>query len=206
MTTANNKLYEITKTDIKKAGEVLVTAFEYDPVWEQILKGCSFAKRCAWFESPIRYCMKYGHVMATSTDIEGVIGWLPCIYSEMTYKRMLKSGASRSGHKAGFSPMFRMLPLRVFGEHRNKHMKGLSYIYVMIVGVSPEHQGQGFGGKLLKQLINESQQSNLPIYLETSTKNNKDMYNHLGFKTLDEVHLPKFDFPQWELVREPNSM
>ncbi len=196
-------LYKLQESDIEKAGKVLADAFEHDPIWGRIMKGCSREQRSAWFQSPVRYCMKYGTAIATSPEIEGFTGWLPSEYSEMTFGRMIKSGATRSGKKAGFRPMFRMMPLRVFDKDRKKHMKDKPFIYVMIVGVSPQHQGQGFGGKLIRRIIKESERTGLPIYLETSTEPNVAMYNHLGFEILDKILLPKLNIPQWEMLREP---
>jgi len=202
MSGQSDSIYVIKDSDVEKVGAVLADAFEHDPIWEKILEGCSHAKRSAFFQSPVRYCMKYGGAIATSPKIEGFAGWLPGEYSEMSFGRLLKSGATRSGRKAGFKTMFRMIPLRVFDADRKKHMQGRPYIYVMIVGVAPIYQGQGFGGKLLRNIISGSDDTGLPIYLETATQGNADMYNHLGFKTLDEINLQKLNLPQWEMLRE----
>lgn len=203
MSGQSDNIYKIQNSDIEKAGAVLADSFEHDPIWEKVLKGCSPVQRRTWFQSPVRYCMKYGAAIATSHAIEGFAGWLPGEYSEMTFGRILKSGVYHTGNKAGFKPMLRMMPLRVFDADRKKHMQDRPYIYVMIIGVAPEYQGQGFGGKLLRNIINESDNTGLPIYLETSTHGNVAMYNHLGFKTLDEINLPKLNLPQWEMLREP---
>ena len=199
-----DSLYRIQNSDIEKAGLVLADAFANDPIWEQVLEGCSREQRSFWFQNPVRFCMKYGHAMATSPEIEGFIGWLPGEYSEMTFIRMLKSGIAGSGRKVGWRPMIRMMPLRVFETDRKKHMRDNPYIYVMVVGVSPKFQGQGFGRKLLRSVIYESEKGGLPVYLETSTEKNAAMYNHLGFKTLAEINLPKFNLTQWEMLHEPN--
>ncbi len=204
MSSQTDSLYKLQTADIEKAGLILADAFKHDPIWGKILKGCSLAQRRTWFQSPVRYCMKYGAAIATSPAIEGFAGWLPGEYSEMTFGRLLKSGVSRSCKKVGFKPMLRMMPLRVFDADRKRHMQDRPYIYVMIVGVAPEYQGQGFGGKLLRNIINESDNTGLPIYLETSTHGNVAIYNHLGFKILDEINLPKLNLPQWEMLREPS--
>ncbi|MCK5757889.1 MAG: GNAT family N-acetyltransferase [Clostridiales bacterium] len=203
MTPIKNKLYEIAETDIPKAGQILADAFEHDPIWKQVLAGCSSTKRNAWFESPVKYCMKYGKAIAPSPDIEGFIGWLPSEFAEMTFERMLRSGATKSGKKVGFKAMLRMMPLRIFDEDRKKYMGNKPHIYVMIVGVSPKFQGHGIGGNLLRSVIAESEKTNLPIYLETSTSDNVSMYEHLGFRVLKKILVPKLSLIQWELLREP---
>ena len=84
-------------------------------------------------------------------------------------------------------------------------MVGREYVYLFIIGVASELQGQGFGGKLLRALIEESQEAGIPIYTETQTERNVRFYERLGFRQLDRITLPIIDLPQWELIREPEE-
>jgi len=67
-------LYGVQKGDITRAGKVLADAFQHDPIWNKVFEGESdFEKRFrAFFESPVRYCLKYGEVYAPSENLEGV--------------------------------------------------------------------------------------------------------------------------------------
>ena len=82
-------------------------------------------------------------------------------------------------------------------------MKGSAYLYLMVIGVTAALQGQGLGGKLLRALIEESEQVRLPVYTETQTEGNVRWYERLGFRLLDEITLPIIDLPQWAMLREP---
>jgi ribosomal protein S18 acetylase RimI-like enzyme len=88
---------------------------------------------------------------------------------------------------------------------RKTNMQERAYIYLMIIGVGSEFQGQGFGGKLLRVLIEESEQAGLPIYLETETESNVSMYEKFGFSVLHQITLPVVDLPMWEMIREPKA-
>ena len=68
-------LYRVQKKDISKSVKVLADAFRHDPVWNKIYERESdIEKRFrAHFEVPVRYCLKYGEVYATSEDLEGVV-------------------------------------------------------------------------------------------------------------------------------------
>jgi len=85
---------------------------------------------------------------------------------------------------------------------RRANMKGREYIYLMVIGVASKFQGQGFGGKLLRALIEESEQVGVPIYVETETEKNVRMYERLGFRLLGQITLPVINLPQWEMIRE----
>ena len=82
-------------------------------------------------------------------------------------------------------------------------MRGRDYTYLLIIGVATRYQGQGFGGQLLQALIDQSEKSGLPIYLETETEENVQLYQHFGFTVLKVITLPLINLPMWEMIREP---
>jgi len=84
-------------------------------------------------------------------------------------------------------------------------MGGTRHLYLMVLGVATAFQGQGLGTKLMKALVEESEQAGIPIYLETQTETNVQWYEKLGFRQIKQVTLPVINLPQWELVREPGT-
>ena len=202
-------LYKVQKKDILKAGAVLADAFQDDPVWKKLLEEAKIDQKRALFKGPVRYCIQYGEVYAPSEHIEGIAAWVPGDLADMTIWRMIRSGSISLDMKMGMK-MARITQkmIRVLGPlemDRKAKMKGRIYIYLMIIGVAPEFQGQGLGGKLLGGLIDESEQAGVPIYLETATERNVKMYERSGFRTLSQVTLPGINLPQWEMVREPKG-
>ena len=84
-------------------------------------------------------------------------------------------------------------------------MNGKPYIYLQIIGVASKFQGQGFGGKLIRALIERSEQHGKYIYLETETEDNVKLYERFGFKVIKKVSLVGINLPMWEMVREPET-
>lgn len=207
-------LYKVQNRDITKAGVVLADAFQHDPVWVKIFEDVdNMDYKHAFFESPVRYCLRHGKVYATSEHLEGIAAYVPGNLADMTFWRLIQSGFVGAGIKKGMKFMIEMgkymkkietifKPLEV---DRNANMEGRKYVYLMIVGVASEFQEQGFGGKLLKAIIEENEQARIPIYLETETKRNVRMYEKMGFKSINQIILPVIDLPQWEMVREPGK-
>ena len=93
-------------------------------------------------------------------------------------------------------PIFRPIEL-----DRKAYIGGKPYIYLQIIGVAPAFQGQGFGGQLLRALIEKSEQAGVSLYLETETEANVSMYEHFGFTVIKEIVLPIIDLPMWEMTR-----
>jgi ribosomal protein S18 acetylase RimI-like enzyme len=86
---------------------------------------------------------------------------------------------------------------------RKEHMRGKSFLYLFIIGVATEFQGQGFGGKLLRALIDTCDISGNSIYLETEIEQNVKLYEKFGFNTVKHITLPIVNHPMWEMVRAP---
>jgi len=201
-------LYKIHKRDIPKASAVLADAFQHDPLWNTFFEGASHRDRkfYAFSETPIRFCYTFGEVYATSQHLEGIAAWVPGHLSYMTMWRMIRSGAIVSGIKIGAKAGKNMAT--IFGPldtDRKEHMRGRSFLYLFIIGVATEFQGQGFGGTLLRALLERSETSGLPIYLETETAHNVALYETFGFSTVKHITLPLVNHPMWEMVREPHE-
>lgn len=203
MTTELDDLYRLQKKDIPRAAAVLADAFQRDPVWSAVLDGARPAQRIAAFETLVRYGLHYGEVYAPSETLEGIAGWTPGEVAEMTFWRIFRSGAIWTGPRLGFDIVQKMGPMfEPVDADRRDNMRGKSFLYLIVIGVASQYQGQGFGGKLLRALIAQSEQAGVPIYLETEAEDNVHMYEHMGFSLIKKIVLPVVDLPMWQMVRE----
>jgi len=84
-------------------------------------------------------------------------------------------------------------------------MKNRSFAYLQIIGVASENQGKGYGGKLLREFIAVADEVKIPIYLETETESNVNLYEQFDFKTLEKMNLPVINQPMWAMMREVNA-
>jgi len=91
--------------------------------------------------------------------------------------------------------------------HREKLISGkypkTEIYYLWFIGVSPEHQNQGIGRTLLAGIINEANQLNRPVYLETSTESNVRWYQKAGFEIYGVLD---FGYNLFLLRRAPGSI
>ncbi len=203
MHSSYNDLYTITQNDLPKACSVLAAAFHDDPLWNAVLRGKSDVHRrlVTLFEVPVRYCLRYGKVLATSENLEGVMGVLPGSHVDMSLLRILRSGCLPVGLRIGLSTIIRMQPLeKILTPDRRLHLQGRSYLYVFFVGVHPAFQHKGFGGKLVDRVIESASHQGLPVYLETETEANVAWYEKKGFRLLKKIVLGTLKVPMWEMV------
>lgn len=75
------------------------------------------------------------------------------------------------------------------------------FSYLWFIGVTPELQNKGKGSLLLDEIIQESQRSKRPIYLETSVERNLPWYQNHGFEIFHSLNLTYTLY----LLRKTNS-
>ncbi len=201
-------LYSVQKKDIRQASEVLADAFEKDPVWSKLYEGeTDYLEKLSYaLEVSARHCMKYGGLYAPSEKLEGVIGWVAGKFADMTMWRVLAGGGLSAAMRMGASISKKMLPVfKPISDDRHKYMEGKKFLYVLIVGVRTELHGQGYGSKLISAATEKAETEKIPVYLETETLENVEMYEHFGFKVLQKITLPLIDVPMWEMLRDTDS-
>jgi ribosomal protein S18 acetylase RimI-like enzyme len=77
------------------------------------------------------------------------------------------------------------------------------YIYLFVIGVKQDFQGKGFGGKLLRALIEKADVEEKPMYLETQNEKNVALYEKYGFHIYKEIDVPEpMNLPFWFMIRD----
>jgi ribosomal protein S18 acetylase RimI-like enzyme len=187
----------LRRDQIGASSAVLTRAFDDDPVFRYLYPT---ARRRRWacrgfLQAIVRDGFPFGEVWAAVDDgaIVGAGGWLP----EGAYPPSRRRQALLTPHT------FRD-GLRYLTETEKLHPKGPHW-YLAVIGVEPERQGEGLGGKLLAAVLGRLDETGVPGYLETSTEGNVAWYRHHGFEVQHEVR-PVVDGPPiWTMWREPRG-
>ncbi|MHA2181873.1 MAG: GNAT family N-acetyltransferase [Promethearchaeota archaeon] len=193
-------LYKLNKKDIKKAADVLVSAYTEDPVMKKIFKEEDM--RRIQFEVMLKFCIKYGSVFAPTDNFEGVMALLPHDKGDMTVPRIFLSG--------GFFLSLKLMKFRKMMEQNIKAIEEVKknldigpYIYLFVVGVQLDFQGKGFGGKMLRAVVEKADIEGKPIYLETQTEKNVSLYEKYGFYVYKKKDLQEpMNLPFWFMIRD----
>ncbi len=194
-----DNLYKIKKKDLKNAVNVLDNAFSEDSMWKEVFNDED--KNRVLTEVMVRFCLKYGNVFSTSDNLEGVMAISPHD-KDMTTLRVIRSGAFFLSMKiASESKIMKVLSNAV--EEAKKSLNLGPYIHLLIMGVSQEFQGKGFGGKLLRAVIEKAEIERKAIYLETQKEENVSLYEKYGFSVKKKIILPEqLNLPMWLMVRD----
>lgn len=204
-------MLSIRKEEIAQASEVLGRAFFDDPIWKGFVPDDERRKQFLppMFDFILRCGHVYGGIWKTSDLIEGVALWFPGKTANLTFLRILFAGLLgrvlklMSLYKQEMKDM--QANMGVLDKDRKRLMRRQNYLYLMAIGVDPDHQREGHGGMLLKRLFDESCERSVPIYLETETEENVRIYGHYGFETIGERDFAHKGFHIWQMVRPADS-
>ncbi|MDX2403698.1 GNAT family N-acetyltransferase [Streptomyces microflavus] len=85
------------------------------------------------------------------------------------------------------------------------HPHDRAHSYLLMIGVSPQRQGEGVGAELIRAELDRCDRDGVPAYLEASSARSRTLYERLGFRFLGSaVELPDGPsmLPMW---REPQA-
>ena len=68
------------------------------------------------------------------------------------------------------------------------------------MGTRPDRQGLGIGSAVLKPVLDESDSTGTPAYLDASSERSRRFYSRLGFQVVDEYRIPNGP-PFWQMRR-----
>ncbi len=193
-----DSLYVVSsKNDICRAVDVLAKAFFDYPVIQYLFPNNQKRKLIPLYNLLVKIGVRYGQVIGSSFDLEGVAIWLDS-NQDIGLSKEIRCGALSYLYHIGFKSFQKSLSLDTFiSKLHKKHMKTHHY-YLSQIGVNPHFQGKGFASKLIKHKLDD-----LPIYLQTNTEKDVSIYQHLGFEIIDKEVIPNTDIPHWSMICYP---
>lgn len=205
------ELYLLKKKDVKKAMVTLTRAFHEDPLIQLIFPNPEERKRYSqvFWKFMIKDGIKYGEVYSSTSKIEGVAKWLPPGKEHMGIWRTIRSGGIKMGIVLTKQKDERKLSPRKIEKitdniiRIHKELMKEPHWYLACIGVDPDHQGKGYGSKLIKPMLKRIEKEGYPVFLETNFEGNVGLYEHLGFELIDETKVLDAELINWAMVRKP---
>jgi len=204
MDTVFSELIPLKKNQIKLASRMLARAFQDDPIMAYACSDAGDRKtisRCA-YEFLLRYNLGHSQIYTTSDRLEGVAIWQRYEKANMSFWRLLLSGAMWPALRMGTKVGRKMQAFYKYAENKHRELVPFPHGYLMLIGVDPKFQGKGYASKLLRVMLSRMDEEGLPCYLETETEKNVSLYQHFDFKVIDEFIIPETTVKLWAMLRE----
>ena len=201
-----NHVVRLKESQVKPASEVFARAFQDDPFFVYLLPDTSQRKNVLpyIFELNIRYGVSYGEVYAISSSLEGVAMWFPPETADMSLWGIIRCGGLSLLPKIGrFTG--KMQRLNEYTNLIRRRHAPFRHWFLQTLGVAPVFQGRGYAGALLKAMLVRIDEEHLPCYLDTENSENVFIYQHYGFKVIEQGVIPGTDLSYWAMLREGPS-
>jgi ribosomal protein S18 acetylase RimI-like enzyme len=188
-----------TLADRAAVVRTLARAFDADPVAAWVLR--QDAGRARAYESAFDICFRKltlpaGETWIAGEDARGVALWTP------PGKWRTAPAIPHLPRLAWCVGLGRALELLRSVTNVQTFHPPAPHWYLFALGVAPEHQGQGVGGALLREVLAKADARHEPAYLEASTRDNARLYARHGFAEVSEIQLGKGAPPIWAMWRE----
>ncbi|HEX79495.1 MAG TPA: GNAT family N-acetyltransferase [Dehalococcoidia bacterium] len=146
-------------------------------------------------------------IFITSPRLEGIIVWMNSDKRRRTlFWRILTSRSIFQAIKIGIKPLKKILAYDRYIEGKRRELAPFKHLYLAVLPVDPQHQGKGYGSKLLDELIFEMDRECLPCYVETEGEKNVSIYKHFGFRVVDEFEVPDTTDRLIAMLRRPKEL
>ena len=194
----------LRKDYIKPASRMLARAFLDDPFFTYVYPDAAErrVKLSYLGEYFLRYGLRYGQTHATSLQLEGIAVWIRLKKVSMPFWRVLLSGGLWPAFKLGRRAMQKLKNLSEYIDDKHGKLMPVTHWYLSLLAVDPEFQGRGYASKLMRGMLPGIDEEGLPCYLETESGRNIPIYQHFGFKVIDEFIIPETTVKVWAMLRE----
>ncbi|RZQ60443.1 GNAT family N-acetyltransferase [Amycolatopsis suaedae] len=98
------------------------------------------------------------------------------------------------------APEYARRGITVLSMIEQRHPRHADHLYLVALGVHPDHRGRGLGGAVLRHRLAEADSRGEPVYLEASSTRNRPLYERHGFvQTGDPIQFPDGPeiYPMW---------
>lgn len=207
-----DKLYSPTREDIPKAVKLLTDCFEEDPLYQKLIPVEEIRKRAM---PEIMSCdaeemFSLCNVYADSPELNGLLitddetepyNHLRFFSAEAFYA--LKTDAYLIKEDWSMKTLWNFFLGRSYlNSQWLEELDSDRRIHIIYLAVSPQKQGEGIAGRLIKTVIDYADHNGLMITLETHNPQNISFYKHYGFEVF-KTQQSHFDLNQYCIIRKP---
>ena len=186
---------------LSEIAEALAQAFQDDPLQSYTFPDPEERRRLspAHFTAILRYGQLAGHVLAGAEEGSGAIVALPP--GAGTPEMAEAAGLTRLPETIGAEAAGRFGRMIEYAEALHHRDMPDPHWYVMVLGVAPAFQGQGYARSLMQPLFDRADLEGLPCYLETTQPKNVGLYERFGFRVLVDEIEPESGLRVWTFRR-----
>ena len=193
--------HRMSMIDLGWSTDLLADAFEGLPPATHMFRGAKARKKLAYFmRCGARYALLYGECHTTE-ERDAVALWLVPDATQMTAARMFRAGMFAAPLRFGPGDLKTFAAFVKHTDEIHREVAPGPHYYLLTLGVTPQAQRSGAGGRLLRTMLERSDVEGNPAYLETQRPENVPIYERFGFRTASETQIPEIGLRNWGMIR-----
>jgi len=153
------------------------------------------------FRLIVEYGILQGNLLVTSAEYEGAAYWETGHDKRLAGVTRVLWGGLQLLRRTGLRTLSRMANAGRAAFRLRRQLVPYPHWYLGLLAVDPRHQGKGYASALLRPVLEKLAGERMPCYLETHKKENVTLYEHFGFRVLEELELPGTRVRQWCLLK-----
>ncbi len=194
----------LNKSQLAQGAMLLARVFQHAPDMTYLLgdERRTFQKRTQrFYQAIIRTGLLYGEAYTTA-DLDGLAIWIKPENTHFTPGILLRTGLLVSLLALGLGPAARFMKSANYLEKLQKGVISEPHWILVQLGVEPEHQGKGIGGRLVKPVLDKADAGGVPCTVESADERNLSFYKKHGFEVRRTGQVPGGGPQVWILVRD----
>ena len=196
----------LNKTDLAWAADFLTNVFLIGPPITKLFSPPNL-------EPQLRYFMRCNCALALNsgecyaTEIrDGLALWLTPGHTSMNMIDMWRAGMFWAPLKYGLVGTSKVIGFAHHIGSMHKRCAPMPHYYLFLIGVEPMQQRQGVSTALLGDMLARIDAEGMPVYLETQSTANVEIYQKLGFEVVEMRAFPlTSNVFNWGMLRQPTT-
>ena len=197
---------QLNATDLNWVTDFLTNVFLVGPPITKLFSPPNIEQQLRYFmRCNSSLALQNGECYATQNR-DGVALWLPPGRTSMTIFDMWRAGMLWAPFQYGLIGTARVIGFAHHIGAMHKRCAPMPHYYLFLTGVDPKQQRQGVSTALLGDTLRRIDAERMPVYLETQSAGNVDIYEKLGFVVVEKRAFPATSSVfNWGMVRAGQS-
>jgi ribosomal protein S18 acetylase RimI-like enzyme len=193
----------LSMENLDGATETMSRAFRDDPLWRYVFPNTEERQKAQarFFHAILTLSISKQQSYGIGTPPVGVAVWnfpgQPRV--PLSFTAIVRLG------QLAFSPFaiaaFQVRRIFAQFERMRKSYAPEPHYYLQTIGIRPDFQGQGLASRLIHPFLEKADANGTNSYTETMTLSNVSLYEHFGFKCVEQYTVPKTQLRIWALYR-----
>jgi len=155
-----------------------------------------------YYDYSMQETQKYGELVIPNSKSYGASLWTKPKDANLTKQLSMKKRMFIQEH-LGKNSLQIYNKIIDFMSQKSKNIIPKNSWYLSIVGVDPEFQGKGLGKTLILPILEKTDKTGIPTFLETYTPRNISFYKRMDYQEKASFVEPITNAEYWIMIREP---